>query len=172
MTDDLRPTTVVARPANAAYARRLPHLQTPGATIFITFATWQRWTLPERVRQSVIEHVLHDHGGKYILRAAVVMPDHVHVLLTPQPDAGGNTFGLAEIMHSIKSASAHTVNRTLGRRGRVWQPEYFDRALRSDENARLKAEYICANPVRAGLVSSEDEWPWLWREWIDGAGMR
>ena len=109
-----------------------------------------------------------DHGTKFRLHAAVVMPDHVHLSMTPLTDDGGVSFGLPEIIGGMKSASAHRINRLLGRRGPVWQTEYFDHVLRSDESARQKAEYICANPVRAGLVANEDEWPWLWREWVEG----
>ncbi|MBI5289341.1 MAG: transposase [Chloroflexi bacterium] len=117
----------------------------------------------------MLKHIAHDHGVRYQLHVAVVMPDHVHVLLTPDRDAQGNTFGLAEIMHGIKGASAHSINRALRRKGPVWQPESFDTTLRKDEKVREKAEYICANPVRAGLVPHEDAWPWLGREWIEGA---
>ncbi len=157
-----------AKPAKASYKRRLPHLQRPSTTIFITFATWNRWTLPDRARELVVEHLTRDHRVRYHLHAAVVMPDHVHALLTPNRDANGDTFGLAEIVQSVKSTSAHSVNRALGRTGRVWQPEYVDRLLRSDESVLQKGEYICANPVRAGLVARDDDWPWLWREWIEG----
>ena len=72
-------------------------------------------------------------------------------------------------MNGIKGASAHSVNRALNRKGHVWQSESFDRMLRSDENTRAVAEYICQNPVRAGLVRGDDKYPWLWREWIEGA---
>lgn len=41
--------------------------------------------------------------------------------------------------------------------------------LRRDEKVREKAEYLCANPVEAGLVREEDEWPWLWRAWVEGS---
>lgn len=97
------------------------------------------------------------------------MPDHVHLLLTASTDEHGETYGIAQIMQAIKGASAHAVNHALGRKGRVWQPESFDHVLRSDESIRQKADYVCANPVRAGLVSTEDEYPWLWREWVEGA---
>ncbi len=96
------------------------------------------------------------------------MPDHVHLLLTPGADDNGGVFGLAQIMNGIKGASAHAVNRAMTRKGRVWQEESFDTMLRTDESIRQKADYICANPVRAGLVSYEDEYSWLWREWIEG----
>jgi putative transposase len=54
------------------------------------------------------------------------------------------------------------------RSGRLWQPESFDRILRNTESARAKAEYVIMNPVRAGLCATPDEYPWVWREWIEG----
>jgi len=96
------------------------------------------------------------------------MPDHVHMVFTPLRDEAGNTFGLAEIMNGIKSASAHRINKTLNRRGHVWQDESFDHILRSNENVRDKVEYICHNPVRKGLVQAVEDYPWLWREWVEG----
>jgi REP element-mobilizing transposase RayT len=157
-----------AKPAERAYGRNLPHLQRPDSTYFITFTTHQRFVLPEAARDVVMEACLHDHVRKYALHAAVVMPDHVHLLLTPSLDGEGHTYGLAEIMSGIKGTSSHRVNRRLNRTGKLWQPESFDRLVRAEESLRQKAEYICANPFRAGIVAHEDEYAWLWREWIEG----
>jgi REP element-mobilizing transposase RayT len=154
--------------APSAYQRNLPHIQRRQATLFVTFSTRKRWLLPESVRAQVLRHCLHDDGSKLHLHAVVVMLDHVHLLFSPLADAHGEPFSLQEIMGGIKGASAHAVNRALSRRGSVWEEESFDRVLRSDESIRQKADYICANPVRAGLVAHEDDWPWLWREWIEG----
>lgn len=60
------------------------------------------------------------------------------------------------------------MNQLLGRSEALWQTESFDHMLRSGERTREKAEYICANPVRAGLVEHEDEYRWIWREWVEG----
>jgi REP element-mobilizing transposase RayT len=97
------------------------------------------------------------------------MPDHVHMLFTPLRDENGDEFGLSQIMSGIKGASAHSVNRALKRRGHVWQDESFDHVLRNDENVRDKAEYICANPVRAGLTAATEDYRWIWREWVEGS---
>ena len=158
-----------AKTTQQAYRRRLPHYQPPGAALFVTFATWNRWQLPEDARSIVLECCLHWHETKFSMHALVVMPDHVHLLLTPGRDESGAFFGLSEILHQVKGVAAHKINKRLGRTGRVWQPESFDQALRRDEGIRQKAEYICANPVRAGLVPREDDYPWLWREWVEGA---
>ena len=154
--------------APSAYSRNLPHLQRRQSTLFVTFATRKRWVLPEAVRAAVLKHCLHDDGEKLQMHAVVIMPDHVHLLFSPLANAVGEPFTLATIMSGIKGSSAHTVNRALARKGSVWEEESFDRLLRSDESIRQKSEYICANPVRAALVPTEDEWPWLWREWVEG----
>jgi putative transposase len=71
-------------------------------------------------------------------------------------------------MKGIKGSSSREVNQVLGRSGSLWQHESFDHELRTDESIREKAEYICQNPVRRGLVKFVDDYPWIWREWIEG----
>ena len=90
------------------------------------------------------------------------MPDHVHLLLIPLPDEDG-PFTIAQIMQAVKGASAHRVNKLLGRRGKIWQEESFDRALRKEERVDYRLDYMLQNPVRAGLVGSPLEYCWLWR---------
>ncbi|MDD2901103.1 MAG: transposase [Syntrophales bacterium] len=157
-----------AKPARFEYRRTLPHLQAEDKPLFVTFATYKRWQLPETVRSMVLKHCLHDHGIKLQVHGVVVMPDHVHMILTHLNDEDGNPFGLAEIMNGFKGASAHSINKALARRGPVWQDESFDHILRSDEQVGSKVDYICENPVRKGLVINEDDYPWLWREWGEG----
>ena len=146
----------------------MPHIQRAGGSVFVTFVTVGREVLPSDARVIVLECCLHDRGVELQMHAAVVMPDHVHLLFTPLRDEQGFYFGLAEIMSGIKGASAHGVNKLLRRSGRLWQRESFDHALRMAESLRGTAEYICANPVRAGLVRLEDQYRWLWREWVEG----
>ena len=90
------------------------------------------------------------------------MPDHVHMVFMPLINPEKQEMrSLAEIMDALKGASAHMINRELGRKGKVWQEESFDRVLRS-EDFDEKITYILNNPVRKGLVSSPEEYPWLW----------
>ncbi|HXZ40486.1 MAG TPA: transposase [Terriglobales bacterium] len=144
------------------YRRKLPHYQPDDKAFFITFSTHQRQTLPEPARTIVIETCLAGNGKKFRLYAVVVMPDHVHLVLAPLSDSRG-PIGIAEVMQVIKGASAHRINRMLGRKGRVWEEEYFDRALRREESIEDKVEYIVGNPVGAGLVRNPLDYPWLWR---------
>ncbi|MGB8989346.1 MAG: transposase [Candidatus Sulfotelmatobacter sp.] len=129
----------------------------------MTFCTDHRWILPERVRSIVLGCCLHDNGNKFDLRAAVVMPDHVHMIFTPLVDSQAKeVHSLAEIMDAVKGASAHKVNKVLGRKGTVWQAESFDHVLRSSESLDARISYLLENPVRAGLVEEGTEYPWLW----------
>lgn len=118
--------------------------------------------MPESVRDIVLQHCPHDHGTKASVHAAVIMPEHVHLLLTPLRDLDGRLFSVVEILQAIKGASAHSVNRALARHGPVWQEESFDHVLRSDESFDEKLEYIRQNPVRRGLVTKPEDYPWLW----------
>jgi REP element-mobilizing transposase RayT len=147
------------------YATRgyLPHLEKNGKTYFVTFATWKRAPLQPEARSITLEVIVRDHRNAYWLHSAVVMPDHVHIVLTPYEE-----WRLPQVMQRIKSVSAHLVNRALRRHGVLWQDESFDRILRSEEDIRRKCEYVCENPVRAGLVDHVDEYQWIWREWVEG----
>jgi len=145
------------------YRRKLPHLQRDDKRHFVTFCTFQRWVLPEAARSIVLRCCLHDNDIKHFLHAAVIMPDHVHVVFTPLISSAKNEiYSLAVIMGAIKGASAQLINRELGRLGRVWQTESFDRVLRSSESLDAKIAYILENPVRAGLVSTCTEYQWIW----------
>jgi REP element-mobilizing transposase RayT len=104
-----------------------------------------------------------DHEARAIVHGVVVMPDHVHLALTPLVDeTRQEQWTLAALMQGIKGASSHAINKALNRRGKVWQIESFDHILRSSEDLNSKLIYIFENPVRAGLVKSPRDYPWLW----------
>jgi len=86
----------------------------------------------------------------------VIMPDHMHWLMQltwVEP--------LNSVVGRVKSRGARLINESLGRRGRLWQDGFQDRALRQEEDLVSVARYVVANPLRAGLVSSIREYP-LW----------
>jgi REP element-mobilizing transposase RayT len=168
--------------AKYRYRRRLPHIQKADAELFITFCTDGRRVLPARARDVVLEHCLREGGVKspvvdcvarapspakrlssrIHLHALVVMPDHVHLLLTPLRNEDGWPFPLVDILQCFKGATAHRINKLLGTSGPVWEEESFDHVLRSDESLKDKCEYIRQNPVAAGLVHKPEEYRWLW----------
>src|SRR5260370_33592373 len=126
------------------YRRRLPHFQPDFKIIFITFCTYLRWTLPPDARTIVVDCRVAGNGLKFDLYGLVVMPDHVHLALVPVCGSQGPV-PVAEVMQAIKGASAHRIKRLLNRRGRVWQEESLDRALRKEEQVQETLFYMLEN---------------------------
>ena len=98
----------------------------------------------------VVAALRHFDRDRYLLDAFVVMPNHVHVLFQP---AKGQA--LADILHSWKSFSAKAINQLLGRTGRVWQDESYDRIVRDWNELLRYRDYIARNPENAKLREGE-----------------
>ncbi len=150
------------------YRRMLPHYQKAGRALFVTFCKANRIPFTLESRDAILQHCLHDHGKHYDLHAAVVMPDHVHLLLSPLPDENGWPYSLPVILKLLKGASARSVNKLSGSCGPVWQEESFDHVLRSQESFEEKLEYLRQNSVRRRLVKSPEDYKWLWVEQTAG----
>ncbi len=145
------------------YRRNLPHLQRDDKPHFITFVTKTRSVLPNWARDIVLDCCRHDHEKRYQLHVAVIMPDHVHLILTPVLDIARKRIApLREIMQAIKSSSAHFINRQSGVHETIWQEESFDRVLRCSEKLDEKIAYILNNPVRGGMVTDWRDYRWVW----------
>ena len=233
------------------YHRKLPHIQPPGATFFITFRlegslpakVWSEmrerlqalydelavasededasllqrerlwfqeyeeelhrcqagplWLQDDHVAALVADDFHHFDGDRYRLDAFCVMPNHVHAVLKPLPATAEGTdallngklvtdseerigyletqedgqrefievtfHSLASILHSIKRHSAREANILLSRSGAFWQAESYDHYIRTDEEWDRTIQYVCNNPVKAGLVNNWREWRWTWR---------
>ena len=104
-----------------------------------------------RIGHPLLETIKHRHGrGIWYAHVALVMPDHVHLILTfPEIDKRVQT-----IVSKWKEWTAKSL-------GVPWQRDYFEHRLRREESFREKADYILANPVRAGLVARWDDWPFV-----------
>ncbi|MBZ5533272.1 MAG: transposase [Acidobacteriia bacterium] len=146
------------------YRRNLPHIERDGAAYYVSFSTRREFVLPEEARTLIFDHCLFENGRKVHMHAFVVMPDHVHMLFTPLENDRGEPFSIAEIMNGIKGASSHSVNKLLGRKGALWEPESFDRIPRSDGDFEYRVLYIVQNPIAAGLAKGPDDYRWAWRE--------
>ena len=106
------------------------------------------------IAQAVIASIRYGAPGDYLLHSWVVMPNHVHLLLTPKIDP-------SVVLRRLKGASARKANRLLGLTGQpFWQDESYDHLVRSQEEFERIENYILQNPVRAGLAQSEEEYPW------------
>lgn len=136
----------------------LPHLRDEGATYFVTFVTHDRRPLSEAERDLVLAACVHWHGRRACVHAAVVMPDHVHLLLQPL-----DGHSLSSLLHSIKSYSAHRIAAARGEGGPVWMSESQHRTVRDGGDLLATAQYVEANPVRAGLAEDPSQYRWLYR---------
>jgi REP element-mobilizing transposase RayT len=88
------------------------------------------------------------------LHAWVIMPNHVHLLLTPHGD-------VSRLLRRLKGYSARQANQLLGRTGQpFWQDESYDHLVRNGEEFRRIESYVLTNPVRAGLAPSVAEFRW------------
>lgn len=117
-----------------------------------------------RVAESVEAALLHFDGQRYRLHAWCIMPNHVHVLMTPQAP-----HTLSRILQSWKSFTANRANELLGRKGAFWAPDYHDRFIRDEAHFANAMSYIALNPVKARLCSALGEWrhssSWVGRVW-------
>jgi REP element-mobilizing transposase RayT len=91
------------------------------------------------------------HGarvGRYVL-----MPDHLHLFVSV------NEISLSKWVKSLKNALSKSF-RVLGYEAPHWQKGFFDHLLRSGESYSQKWDYVRENPVRGGLVSATEDWPY------------
>ncbi len=98
----------------------------------------------------------------YNLHAFCIMPNHVHVLLTLLDVEKFSD--LSDVMRKIKGVSAYEINKYLGKEGSVWAKESYDHLVRNDKEFNRVVDYILDNPVKAGLVDKQEDWPHSWRE--------
>ena len=148
------------RPSGPSLPRRkiLPHgvpsWVEGGAVFFVTICCavhgMNQLCRPE-VASALFEAVeFRQARGDWHTHLLLLMPDHLHMLVS---------FPLDEEMKRVIS----NFKEMTAKRPRVlWQRDYFDHRLRSDESFDEKAHYIRANPVRKGLVLREEEWRYVW----------
>jgi putative transposase len=122
------------------------------------------------LRQSQIVGIVEDalryfNNERYILRAWVVMPNHVHALFKT------NTTPMAQILDSWKKHTSQKANRILGRRGTLWQADYWDTYMRGDAHELKSRKYIESNPVKAGLAIDPKTWQWSSARYRDEYGV-
>ena len=92
-------------------------------------------------------------AGKFLLHSFVIMPDHLHLLLTPGP---GMT--LERSLQMIKGGFSYRVKKELQRDYEIWQRGFTDRRVRDAAECVGIIEYIHQNPVKAKLVQKAEEY--------------
>ncbi|MDZ8120292.1 REP-associated tyrosine transposase [Pontiella agarivorans] len=124
---------------------------------FITTCTYHRRNL---LAHSAIHEILREHWAKSLdlygwpIGSYVIMPDHVHFFCADV----GSTTPLSKMIGAWKQWSAKAIGSKIGIQAPLWQREFFDHLIRSDESYSEKWDYIRQNPVRAGLVEDSKDW--------------
>ena len=99
------------------------------------------------VRQIIVDALHHFHGERYHLGSLAVAGNHVHLLVAPHEG-----MELPSVIHSWKSYTANAINKAVGRTGRLWMDEYFDRILRNQVHLEAVEEYIAAHVEQGAYV--------------------
>ena len=113
------------------------------------------------IADMVVEIIHHnaDDLKRFDLHAFAVMPNHVHMLISPQ-------IPLPKLTRTLKGYTAKRANQMLGLTGTpFWQEESYDHLVRDQAGFDRIKKYIELNPVRAGLVVDASEYPWSSAGW-------
>jgi REP element-mobilizing transposase RayT len=117
-------------------------------------STGPRFLFRPDIASIVVEAILRRERLHYELHAWVVMPNHVHLLMTPLIE-------VSRVMPSLKRFTARECNQILGLTGQpFWQDESYDHLVRDDAEFSRIARYIEINPVKAGLATTPEEFLW------------
>ncbi|MGA0333691.1 MAG: transposase [Kiritimatiellia bacterium] len=101
-------------------------------------------------REVVKQCLFRFQDQRLCIHDAVIMPNHVHVLLEPMQGQE-----LSKLMQGIKGASSRNCNLILGRSGTFWMAESYDHIVRSEREYAHFIRYIRENPGRANLRDGE-----------------
>jgi len=103
----------------------------------------------------IVETILLGADGQdYRLRAWVVMPNHVHLVVDIWD------VPLVKLINAWKGKSSLEANKLLKRRGPFWQEDYYDTLIRDGAHLKRAIRYTEQNPVKARLTKTAREWPW------------
>ncbi len=136
---------------------QVPHWVEPGALFHIRIALdrekGQKLLTDRLLAQALLDSAkFYETRQKWHLTLFLLMPDHVHALLSFARDES-----MSHVIRDWKRFHART-NHV------IWQEDYFDHRLRNDERGQqlsAKMNYIRRNPVAAGLCIRVEDWPWV-----------
>lgn len=128
----------------------------PGETYHVTFHTrFRRKILAGNLANIVAEEISQLRGEKdTIIHSWVIMPDHVHLLVTPKDGK------ISKVLNLLKGRTGRYLHKLLPDLDRIWAKRYYDRRLREADEIVEHSEYIIQNPVKAGLCENPEDWQW------------
>jgi putative transposase len=127
------------------------HATSNRQTYMVTTETWQRRALflNERWAELLVDTLYHYRGSAYLLHEFVIMPDHIHVLITP-------TTSLEKAVQFIKGGFSYRAKKELGSNMEIWQKGFQDQRIRDAADFDAHGNYIRQNPVRKRLREREE----------------
>ena len=131
-------------------------LISPPGTYFLTFSTWQHRRLfaVEAYARLFLKTLYHyRHESRYALHAFVLMPDHVHLLLTPAQDVT-----IEHAVQLIKGGYSHALGTLIGRKSEIWQRGFTDHRIRDSRDFAHHRNYIHQNPAAAKIAFDPREY--------------
>jgi putative transposase len=135
---------------------RLTHRTTPGWTYLVTTKAWENvavFQVRETAEIVVSKIIEHRERGSYLLHEFVLMPDHLHLILTPMVSVS-----LERTIQLIKGGSSHEIHRVRGNKMPIWQSGFHESRVADWADFKKKADYIRFNPVAARLVGLPEDW--------------
>ncbi|MGE5112384.1 MAG: REP-associated tyrosine transposase [Acidobacteriaceae bacterium] len=130
--------------------------RTSRSTYFITSSTFEKRALLQKQQYAelLLEVISENRAkGRFLLHAYVIMPDHIHLLITP-----GQNILLERAVQFIKGGFSFRMKKELGYSWDVWQTSFYDRRVRDWEEFQRLRQYIHLNPVRRHLVPTAEEY--------------
>ncbi len=129
------------------------HATSNDQTYMITTSTRERRDLfrNERWAQLLMDTLNHYRGKAYLLHEFVIMPDHLHAIITPSTS-------LEKAVQFIKGGFSYRVKKELGSNMEVWQKGFSDHRIRDASDYRLHAVYVRQNPVRKHLCDAAEQY--------------
>lgn len=145
----------MGRPARNA---RPGQILSPSRTFFVTTKTSMGQALLQSERNAtLLIDVLRYYvaAGKFQIHDFVVMPDHVHLLITVRGDTT-----IEKAMQFVKGGFSYRLRKECGYLGEVWQRGFSEMRADDPQSFLRHRQYIAQNPVKAGLVDSPEKFPY------------
>ena len=120
-------------------------------TFFVTSVTAQRRRILQSLHMAnLLIGVLRENREKRRLQLHefVIMPDHVHLILTPAPE-----ISLEKAMQFVKGGFSYRAKKELGYLFEVWERSFTEHRIKDYEEFKTHRDYVLKNPLKAGLVS-------------------
>lgn len=129
------------------------HATNYGQTYMVSTETWGRRALfrAESWAKLLIDTLYHYRGSAYLLHEFVVMPDHIHVLITP-------VVALEKAVQFIKGGFSYRAKKELGSNLEIWQTGFSDHRILDAKDYAQHVHYIRQNPARKRLVEKPEEY--------------